>query len=34
MVEVTAAALYFAMVAGVANAFDIAPPPGGDTLPA
>ena len=34
MVEVTAAALYFAMVAGVANAFDIAPPPDADTLPA
>ena len=34
MVEVTAAALYFALVAGVANAFDIAPPPDGDTLPA
>ena len=34
MVEVTAAALYVAMVAGVANAFEIAPPPDGDTLPA
>jgi 4-carboxymuconolactone decarboxylase len=34
MVEVTTAALYFALVAGVANAFDIAPPPDGDTLPA
>jgi 4-carboxymuconolactone decarboxylase len=34
MVEVTAAALYFAMVAGVANAFEIAPPPDSDTLPA
>jgi 4-carboxymuconolactone decarboxylase len=34
MVEVTAAALYFAMVAGVANAFEIAPPPDGDKLPA
>jgi 4-carboxymuconolactone decarboxylase len=34
MVEVTAAALYFALVAGVANAFDVAPPPDGDTLPA
>ena len=33
MVEVTAAALYFALVAGVANAFDIAPPPDGDKLP-
>jgi 4-carboxymuconolactone decarboxylase len=34
MVEVTTAALYFALVAGVANAFDIAPPPDGDKLPA
>jgi len=34
MVEVTTAALYFALVAGVANAFEIAPPPDGDTLPA
>jgi 4-carboxymuconolactone decarboxylase len=34
MVEVTAAALYFALVAGVANAFEVAPPPDGDTLPA
>jgi hypothetical protein len=34
MVEVTAAALYFAMVAGVANAFEVAPPPDGDKLPA
>ena len=34
MVEVTAAALYFALVAGVANTFDIAPPPDGDKLPA
>jgi len=33
MVEVTAAALYFALVAGVANAFDVAPPPDGDKLP-
>jgi hypothetical protein len=34
MVEVTAAALYFALVAGVANAFEVAPPPDGDRLPA
>ena len=34
MVEVTAAALYFALVAGIANAFDVAPPPDGDKLPA
>jgi 4-carboxymuconolactone decarboxylase len=34
MVEATAAALYFALVAGVANAFEVAPPPDGDKLPA
>jgi hypothetical protein len=34
MVEVTTAAHYFALVAGVANAFELAPPAGGDTLPA
>ena len=34
MVEVTTATLYFALVAGVANAFEIAPPPDGDPLPA
>jgi 4-carboxymuconolactone decarboxylase len=34
MVEVTTAVHYFALVAGVANAFDIAPPPDGDRLPA
>jgi alkylhydroperoxidase family enzyme len=34
MVEVTAAALYFAMVAGLANAFEVAPPADGDMLPA
>jgi 4-carboxymuconolactone decarboxylase len=33
MVDVTAAALYFALVAGVANAFEIAPPPDGEKLP-
>lgn len=33
MVDVTTAALYFALVAGVANAFEIAPPPDGDRLP-
>ena len=33
MVEVTAAALYFAMVAGIANAFEVMPPPDGDKLP-
>jgi 4-carboxymuconolactone decarboxylase len=34
MVELTVAALYFALVAGVANAFEVAPPPDGDRLPA
>jgi 4-carboxymuconolactone decarboxylase len=34
MVEVTAATLYFAFVAGIANAFDVAPPADGDKLPA
>jgi 4-carboxymuconolactone decarboxylase len=34
MVEVTTAALYFALVAGVANAFEVAAPPDGDRLPA
>jgi hypothetical protein len=34
MVEVTTAVHYFALVAGVANAFEIAPPPDGDRLPA
>jgi 4-carboxymuconolactone decarboxylase len=34
MVEITTAAHYFALVAGVANAFEIAPPPGGEPLPA
>jgi len=34
MVELTTATHYFALVAGVANAFDITPPPGGDPLPA
>ena len=34
MVELTVAALYFGLVAGVANAFEVAPPPEGDRLPA
>lgn len=34
MVELTGAALYFAMVAGIGNAFDIPAPPDGDKLPA
>jgi 4-carboxymuconolactone decarboxylase len=34
MVEITVAVLYFGLVAGVANAFDIAPPPDGEKLPA
>ena len=33
MVELTAAASYFAMLAGVVNAFEIAAPPDGDKLP-
>ena len=33
MVELTGAVLYFAMVAGIGNAFDIAAPPDGDKLP-
>ena len=34
MVELTAAANYFAMLSGVVNAFDVAAPPDGDKLPA
>jgi 4-carboxymuconolactone decarboxylase len=34
MVELTAAVHYFALVAGVANAFELAPPADGDRLPA
>ena len=34
MVEITTAAHYFAMVGGIANAFDLAAPPEGDKLPA
>lgn len=34
MVELTAAANYFAMLAGVVNAFEVAAPPDGDKLPA
>jgi 4-carboxymuconolactone decarboxylase len=33
LVELTAAANYFAMLAGVVNAFEVAPPPDGDKLP-
>jgi len=33
LVEVTAAANYFAMLSGVVNAFEVAAPPDGDTLP-
>jgi len=34
LVELTAAATYFAFVAGFANALEIPPPPDGDSLPA
>ena len=34
MVELTAAANYFAMLSGMVNAFEVAPPPDGDRLPA
>lgn len=34
LVELTAAANYFALLAGVVNAFEVAAPPDGDTLPA
>ena len=34
LVELTAAANYFALLAGVVNAFEVAPPPDGDRLPA
>lgn len=34
LVELTTAASYFAMVCGVVNAFEVAPPPDGDKLPA
>src|SRR4029434_5849618 len=34
MVELTAAANYFALLSGVVNAFDVAAPPDGDKLPA
>ena len=33
MLELTAAANYFAMLSGVVNAFEVAAPPDGDTLP-
>jgi hypothetical protein len=34
MVELTAAANYYALLCGMVNAFEVAAPPGGDTLPA
>ena len=34
IVDLTAATHYFALVAGIANAFDLTPPPDGDKLPA
>lgn len=33
LVELTAAASYFAFLAGIVNAFEVAPPPDGDRLP-
>lgn len=33
LVEMTAAANYFAMLSGIVNAFEVAPPPDGDRLP-
>ena len=34
LLELTAAANYFAMLSGVVNAFEVAAPPDGDRLPA
>jgi hypothetical protein len=34
LVELTAAAGYFGMLAGIVNAFEVAAPPDGDKLPA
>lgn len=34
LVELTAVANYFAMLSGIVNAFEVAPPPDGDRLPA
>jgi len=34
LLELTAAANYFAMLSGMVNAFEVAPPPDGDRLPA
>jgi 4-carboxymuconolactone decarboxylase len=34
LIELTAAANYFAMLSGIVNAFEVAPPPDGDKLPA
>jgi hypothetical protein len=33
LVELTAAANYYAMLSGIVNAFEVAPPPDGDRLP-
>jgi 4-carboxymuconolactone decarboxylase len=33
LVELTAVANYFALLSGIVNAFEVAPPPDGDTLP-
>ena len=34
LVELTAVLSYFAMISEIANAFEVAPPPDGDRLPA
>ena len=34
LVELTAIANFFAFVSGICNAFEVAPPPDGDKLPA
>ena len=34
LVELTAAANYFALLSGIVNAFEVAAPPDGDRLPA
>ena len=33
LLEMTAAANYFAMLSGIVNAFEVEPPPDGDRLP-
>jgi hypothetical protein len=33
LIELTAAVNYYAMLSGIVNAFEVAPPPDGDRLP-